>query len=65
MFYYNPFTIKILSQYENWLELVDSVPIGFVGNANERPAAVYSNEVDADSLIFGFNVDFTATGVLC
>jgi len=65
MFYYNPFTIKILSQYENWLELVDSVPIGFTGVANERPAAVYSNEVDADSLIFGFNVDFTTTGVLC
>ena len=60
MFYFNPFTVNILSKYQNWLELPDSVPIGFTGVASERPAAVYSNEVDADTLIFGFSVDFTA-----
>lgn len=63
MFYFNPFTLKILEKYGNWLELPDSVPIGFTGTVNERPAPVYSNEVDADSLIFGFNVDFTSTAV--
>ena len=63
MFYFNPFTLRIMEKYGNWLELPDSVPIGFTGVASERPAAVYSNEVDADSLIFGFNVDFTSTGV--
>lgn len=63
MYYFNPFTIQILNKYRNWLELPDSVPIGFTGVASEKPASVYSNEVDADSLIFGFNVDFTSTQV--
>ncbi len=61
MFYYNPFTIKILEKYGNWLELPDPVPIGFTGVAAQRVAPVYTNEVDADSLIWGFNVDFLAT----
>jgi len=61
VFYYNPFTIEILKKYGNWLELPDSVPIGFTGVAEQRPAPVYSNEVDADTLIWGFNVDFLAT----
>ena len=64
MYFFNDFTLKILSKYENHLELIDSVPIGFTGVASEVPAPVYSSEVDADSLIFAFGVNFTATGVL-
>ena len=34
MYYFNPFTIQILNKYRNWLELPDSVPIGFTGVAS-------------------------------
>lgn len=60
MYYFNEFTNRILRCYGNWLELPDSVPIGYTGVASERPAPVNSNEVDTDSLIFGFNVNFVA-----
>jgi len=59
MYFFNPFTIRILERYGNWLELVDSVPIGFTGVAGEVPAPVVSNEVDSDSLIFGFSINIT------
>jgi Na+/H+ antiporter NhaD/arsenite permease-like protein len=50
-----------LRKYRNWLELPDSVPIGFTGVASEIPAPVVSNEVDTDSLIFGFSINITTT----
>jgi hypothetical protein len=63
MYNFNPITQRILDRYHTHLELIDTVPIGFTGVANEKPANVYSNEVDADSLLFAFNVDFTNTAV--
>ncbi len=64
MYYFNKFTLQILDQYRTHLELIDSVPIGFTGVASQRVAPVYTNEVDADSLYFGANVDFNNAGVL-
>ena len=64
MYFFNEYTLKILSKYENHLELIDSIPIGFTGVASQVVAPVYSNEVDADSLIFAFGVDFDNSGVL-
>lgn len=62
MYYFNKFTEKILSFYGNWIELPDSVPIGFTGVASQVPAPVNSSEVDTDSLIFGFGVNFDSPG---
>jgi hypothetical protein len=58
MYYFNKFTEKILACYGNWLELPDSIPIGFTGVASQVPAPINSNEVDTDSLIFAFGVNF-------
>lgn len=64
MYYFTKYTERILDQYRTHLELIDSVPIGFTGVASQRPAPVYTSEVDADTLWFAANVDFTNTGVL-
>lgn len=64
MYYFNKKTQQILDQYEDWLEMIDSVPIGFTGVASERPSPVYTSEISADTLWFAFNVDFDETDVL-
>lgn len=52
--------LKKYAQYKShWL----TTAIGFAGVASEN-AIVYTPPVDADFMIFGFNVDFSNTGVL-
>lgn len=58
MWIINPITEQILRDFEQHLELLDPVPIGFTGVANQEVTPVYSNEVDAPTLTFGFFVDF-------
>lgn len=57
-------TEDILRCYENHLELVDSLPIGFSGVASEVPAQITTDPVSDDILVFGFNVDFSVSDVL-
>ena len=64
MFFYNKFTLKILSFYKNHFELIDSIPIGFTGVATERPAPVFSNDTSSDMLYFAAHVNFTNTEAL-
>lgn len=64
MYFFNKKTEEILAQYEDWLEQIDTVAIGFTGVASERPAPVYTSEYSADTLWFGFSVNFDETGVL-
>lgn len=60
MYFFNEFTLGILKKYENHLELIDSIPVGFTGVASQVQAPIYSNEVDADSLVFAMGVDWAA-----
>jgi len=60
MYFFNEYTLKQLSKYENHLELIDSIPVGFTGVASQVQAPVYSNEVDADSLIFAIGVSWSS-----
>lgn len=46
------------------MPLIDTVPIGFTGVANERPAPVSTNETSEDVLLFGATVNFSNAGVL-
>jgi hypothetical protein len=63
MYYISKYTQQILDRYENHLSLYDPVPIGFTGTASETLSPVFTHEVSADILIFGFNVDFTNANV--
>jgi len=58
MFWFSPFTIKILSYYRTILELVDTIPMGFTGALGERPPIVPSNEISEDALYFAAAVNF-------
>jgi hypothetical protein len=64
MYYFNKKTEEILSHYEDWLEMIDSVPVGFTGVASERPPAVYTSEISADTLWFAAGVSFSEGDVL-
>lgn len=64
MYYYNKFTLAILDRYLVHTELIDSLPVQFTGVANERPAPVFTTEVNADTLFFGANVNFNNANVL-
>lgn len=60
MYFFSRYVYQILDRYKNHLELIDSIPIGFTGVVNERPAAVFTNEVSSDMLYFAAHVNFTA-----
>lgn len=58
MYYLNDFTRAILRRYNTHLELIDSFAIGFTGVADEKPAPVFTSEVNADTLYFAASVNF-------
>jgi hypothetical protein len=64
MYYLSDYNRFILSKYRTHLELIDTVPIGFAGVANERPAPVFTNETSEDALYVAAGVTFNAPGVL-
>src|SRR5262245_33102361 len=64
MYYYNPFTVAIMSRYAVHTELIDSQPIGFTGTASERPPSIFTTEVNADTLYFAAAVNFENPDVL-
>lgn len=64
MYYFNKYVLRILDRYRTHLELIDSIPIGFTGVANQRVPPIFTNEVDNDTLYFAANVDFNNPGVL-
>lgn len=64
MYYFNKFSLAILDRYNVHTELIDSLPIAFTGTASERPAPVFTTEVNADCLFFAANVNFSNANVL-
>jgi len=64
MYYYNDFTNAILKRYGTHLELIDSQPIAFTTTANEKVPPFFTTEVNADTLVFAFNVNFINANVL-
>lgn len=58
MFLINPITLTRLQDFEQQLELWDTVPIGFTGVASQEISSVFCNEVDQSSMLFGLGVDF-------
>jgi hypothetical protein len=64
MYYFSKYVYQILDCYRTHLELIDSQLIGFTATVSERPAPIYTNEVDADSLFFACNVNFNNANVL-
>ncbi len=64
MFFFTKYVYRILDYYRTHLELIDTIPIGFTGVANERPASVFTNEVSEDVLYFAAAVDFSNAAVL-
>lgn len=54
MFIINDITLQQIQKYAHCWELLDPVPCGFTGVAGQEVTPVFSNEVDAVSLIFGF-----------
>jgi hypothetical protein len=64
MYFFTEYTKKILNLYRNHLIFFDTIPIGFTGVANERPAPSANNEVSEDVLYFGGELSFSNAGVL-
>ena len=64
MYFFTEYTKKILNLYRNHLIFFDTIPIGFAGVANERPAPSANNEVSEDVLYFGGELSFSNAGVL-
>jgi len=64
MYFFTKYVYQILDHYQTHVELIDTIPIGFVGTANERPAAVFTNEVSEDVLYFAAAVNFSNAAVL-
>jgi len=64
MYFFTKYVYQILDRYQTHLELIDTIPIGFTGVANERPAPVFTNEVSEDVLYFAAAVNFSNAGVL-
>lgn len=64
MYFYNPFTLRILSFYNTHVELIDTIPINFTGVASEKPAPAFTNEISEDVLYFAGAIDFSNAGVL-
>lgn len=62
LFFYE-YVQGILKKYAQFKPLWETSAIGFAGVASET-ATPQTPPVDADCLIFGFNVDFSNTGVL-
>jgi len=62
LFYYE-YVQGILKKYAQFKPLWETSAIGFAGVASEL-ATPQTPPVDADCLIFGFNVDFSNSGVL-
>ncbi len=61
--FFQNYVAGILNDYKRWQPLYLTIPIGFNGStANER-VTVYTPQVDADALVFGFNVDFSNASV--
>lgn len=56
MFIINPITLAFMQQFEEQLELIDPIPIGFTGVANQELPSIFTSEVDAYSLVFGFEI---------
>lgn len=63
MWFYTDHIYKILSFYKTHLLFFDTVPIGFTGTVNERPAASTTNEIAEDALYFGGELSFSNSGV--
>jgi len=64
MYYFNKYTLAILDRYLVHTELIDSLPIAFTGTASEKPAPVFTTEVNADTLIWAGNVNFSNANAL-
>jgi hypothetical protein len=64
MYYFTKYVYQILDRYRSHLELVDTIPIGFTGVANERPAPVFTNDISEDLLYFAAAVNFSNAGAL-
>src|SRR5215471_10970872 len=64
MYFFTKYVYQILDRYQTHLELIDTIPIGFTGTVNERPAPVFTNEVSEDVLYFAATVNFSNAGAL-
>lgn len=61
--YFQDYVNKILAQYARWQPLLLSTAIGFDGSTASQRLTVYTPQNDADSLLFGANVDFSNSQV--
>src|SRR5215475_3121674 len=64
MYFFTKYVYQILDRYQTHLELIDTIPIGFTGVANERPAPAFTNEISEDVLYFAAQVNFSNAAVL-
>lgn len=55
--FFTKYVYRILDLYRVHLELVDTVAIGFAGNASEK-SVVFTNEISEDCLLFSASIDF-------
>ena len=64
MWFFTKYTLRILDFYQTHLIFYDTIPIGFTGTVNEKPAPSFTNEVSEDVLYFGGELSFSNSGVL-
>jgi hypothetical protein len=64
MYFFNRFTLGIMSLYRTHLVMFDTILTGFTGTASERPPAAPTSEIDEDCLWFAAGVNFTNANAL-
>lgn len=64
MYYFTPYTYRIMGFYQTHLPYEDTIPINFTGVAGQRPAPVFTTVVTEDILLFSASVNFSNAGVL-
>lgn len=64
MWFYTDYIYKILNFYRTHLIFFDTIPIGFTGVVNERPAPSFSNEVSEDVIYWGGQMSFSNAAAL-
>ena len=64
MYYFTPYTYRIMGFYQTHLPYEDTIAINFTGVAGQRPAPVFTTVVTEDILLFSASVNFSNAGVL-
>lgn len=64
MYYFTPYTYRIMGFYQTHLPYEDTIAINFTGVATQRVAPVFTTVVTEDILLFSASVNFSNAEVL-